>query len=210
VRADEAVVSIGGLGMGDDGRVAARGRPPASPEVPAAVVAAARHGDADAFMTIFDAFNDRLRGLAFRILGDADLMDDALQEVAVKAFPGIRAFRGDSSVGTWLYRITYTTCLNLLRTRDRVMPLPDPLEDLSGGSDPVDDVSVRSELAAALASLSADHRAVVSLVIEEGLDHRTAGEVLGVPPGTIASRLSYARAALRKCLAEPVRTEEEP
>jgi RNA polymerase sigma-70 factor (ECF subfamily) len=188
----------------------AAGRPAATdPEVPAAVIEAARQGDADAFMTIYDVFNGRLRGLAFRILGSGDLMDDALQEVAVKAYLGMRSFRGDSAVGTWLYRITYTTCINLLRDRNRVVPLPDPVTDPPGMPDPTDDVSARAELAEALASLSADHRAVVSLVIEEGLDHRTAGEILGVPPGTVASRLSYARAALRACLAHLAPAKEE-
>ena len=64
------------------------------------------------------------------------------------------------------------------------------------------------ELAAALASLTAAQRAVVFLVLEEGLDHQTAARVLGVPPGTIASRLSAARAALARCLEDPRRHEE--
>ena len=74
--------------------------------VPSSVVEAARAGDADAFMAIYDAYVTRLRGLAFRTLGDPDLLDDVMQDVAVKAFVGLPHFRGDCAVGTWLFQIT--------------------------------------------------------------------------------------------------------
>ena len=177
--------------------------------VPSSVVAAARAGDADAFMAIYDAYVTRLRGLAFRTLGDPDLVDDAIQDVAVKAFLGLPHFRGDCAVGTWLFQITYRTCLNLQRGRGRVVPLPDvELLGDDATADPAESILLRIELAAALASLTAAQRAVVFLVLEEGLDHQTAAQVLGVPPGTIASRLSAARAALVRCLEEPRLNEE--
>ena len=177
--------------------------------VPSSVVEAARAGDTDAFMTIYDAYVTRLRGLAFRTLGDPDLIDDALQDVAVKAFLGLPRFRGECAVGTWLFQITYRTCLNLQRGRGRVVPLPD-VELLADEAiaDPAESVLQRIELAAALASLTTAQRAVVFLVLEEGLDHHAAARVLGVPPGTIASRLSAARAALARRLEEPRRDEE--
>ncbi len=177
--------------------------------VPPSVVEAARAGDPDAFMAIYDAYVTRLRGLAFRTLGDPDLLDDAIQEVAVKAFVGLPHFRGECAVGTWLFQITYRTCLNLQRGRGRVVPLPD-VELLADDAsvDPAESVLLHIELAAALASLTAAQRAVVFLVLEEGLDHHTAATVLGVPPGTIASRLSAARAALARCLDDPQRDEE--
>jgi RNA polymerase sigma-70 factor (ECF subfamily) len=177
--------------------------------VPSSVVTAARAGDTDAFMAIYDAYESRLRGLAFRTLGDPGLIDDAMQEVAVKAFLGLSHFRGESAVGTWLFQITYRTCLNLRRGRGRAVPLPDvdALAD-DAAEDPAESVLLRIELAAALGSLTAAQRTVVFLVLEEGLDHQTAARVLGVPPGTIASRLSAARAALVRCLEEPRRDEE--
>jgi RNA polymerase sigma-70 factor, ECF subfamily len=181
------------------------------PAVPAGVVQAARRGDPNAFMAIWEAYESRLRGLAYRTLGDPDLLDDAMQEVAVKAFLGLRRFRGESSVGTWLYQVTYHTCLNLIRGRGRVVPLPDddalPAAD---GDDPTDTLLTRIELSAALASLSPDHRAVVFLMIEEGFDQRTTARILGVPPGTVGSRLFSARAALHACLRSPIGLEEEP
>ena len=90
-----------------------------------------------------------------------------------------------------------------------MVPLPD-VELLAddASADPAESVLLHIELAAALASLTAAQRAVVFLVLEEGLDHHAAARVLGVPPGTVASRLSSARAALTRCLEEPRRDEE--
>jgi RNA polymerase sigma-70 factor (ECF subfamily) len=182
---------------------------------PEALIAAARRGDGEAFMLLLDGHDRMLRSLAFRILGDRDQMDDVLQDVALKAFTALRKFRGDSSVATWLYRITYTTCLNRLRGAGPTVPLLDPEDDgsspLSSGlssADTADDVIRHIELAAALASLTAEQRAVVALVLEEGLDHHTAAEVLDIPMGTVASRLAAARTALRRFLRESLPTGE--
>jgi RNA polymerase sigma-70 factor, ECF subfamily len=175
-----------------------------------ALVSAARGGDCEAFLAVLDTHDHMLRSLAFRMLGDRDQMDDVLQEVALKAFKALPKFRGDASLATWLYRITYTTCLNRLRSVRRTESLPDAADDPTGAvaahlysGDTADAVIRRIELSAALASLSAEQRAVVALVLEEGLDHQTAAKVLDVPLGTVASRLAAARAALRRFMSEP-------
>jgi len=179
-------------------------------------VSAARGGDCDAFLAVLDTYDHALRSLAFRMLGDRDEMDDVLQEVSLKAFKALPKFRGDASLATWLYRITYTTCLNHLRAGGRTVSFSDSDEDdpppgLSSqlhSGDTADAVVRHIELAAALASLSPEQRAVVALVFEEGLDHRRAAEVLDIPMGTVASRLAAARAALRRFLSEPISTGE--
>jgi len=159
---------------------------------------------------MLDAHDHMLRTLAYRMLGDRDQMDDVLQEVALKAFKALPKFRGDASLATWLYRITYTTCLNRLRSNRNTLPLPEPAGDSSGRAasrfatpDAADDIIRRIELSAALASLTPEQRAVVALVLEEGLDHHTAAKVLNIPMGTVASRLAAARDALRRFLSEP-------
>jgi RNA polymerase sigma-70 factor, ECF subfamily len=183
---------------------------------PAALVAAARRGDGEAFMVLLDSHDRMLRSLAFRVLGDRDQMDDVLQDVALKAFMALPKFRGDSSVATWLYRITYTTCLNHLRGAGPTVPLfdcedegPSPQSSDLSSADTADDVIRHIELTAALASLTAGQRAVVALVLEDGLDHHTAAEALDIPMGTVASRLAAARTALRRFLSEPLPTGEE-
>ena len=177
-----------------------------------ALVAEAQRGDADAFMALLETHDRMLRSIAFRVLGDRDQMDDALQEVALKAFSGLRKFRGQASFSTWLYRVTYNTCLNRLRGAGRTMSLSDCDGEgrcpLSSG-DSADAVIRHIELAAALASLTPEQRAVVALVLEEGLDHHTAADVLHIPMGTVASRLAAARAALRRFLSESLPTGGE-
>jgi RNA polymerase sigma-70 factor (ECF subfamily) len=162
----------------------------------------ARHGDHDAFAAVVSLYDRRLRGIAYRVLGDRDRMDDALQEAYVRAFRALPRFRGDARVGTWLFRITYNACLDeLARARKTThVPLDELVEQASDPSELEDALDARSEVATALAELSPDERAVVFLVDVEGFDYTAASRVLGVPVGTVASRLNRARSALRSAL----------
>lgn len=168
------------------------------------VLARARAGDHRAFRALVTHYDRGLRALAYRLLGDAERMDDVLQDVYVKAYRGLASFRGDSSPGTWLYRITYNACLDHLRRTPRAMTvaLDDVGDRPAPGGDPADQVVVRSSLADALASLPSEQRAAVLLVDAEGFDHARAAEILGVAEGTVHSRVFRARNALRGHLSE--------
>jgi RNA polymerase sigma-70 factor (ECF subfamily) len=172
-------------------------------EVGPAVIAAARRGDARAFETILRHYDRRLRVIADRVLGDRQLMDDALQEVAIKALRGLPSYRGDAPLGAWLCRIATTTCLDYQRrARPEDPTAPDDLPSPPAtGSDPADRLDARERLADALAALPADQRVAVLLIDQFGYDYRTAAEALGVPVGTAASRVASARARLRAVLA---------
>lgn len=171
-------------------------------ELAPAVLAAARSGDQRAFAALVEHYDPRLRALAYHLLADPHETDDALQDTYVKVYKGLQGFAGDAALGTWLTRITYTTCMDLLRRRSRVVPLPDlePEHSLPQAPDPTDDLSSRSTVRDALCRLPPEQRAVVVLVGVQGLDYRQAGEILGVPSGTVASRLSSARKTLRNSL----------
>ena len=185
-------------------------------EVAPGVLARARAGDPRAFTELVRHYDHRLRALAYRLLGDRAAMDDALQEAYVKAFRALPAFREDAGLGTWLYQITYRACVDLQRREGRHQAGPlDPSEGGAGrtaeasaagrataGADPAVTAATRTDLQRALAALPVDQRAAVLLVDAEGLDYDAAATVLGVAPGTIASRLSRGRAALRAALAE--------
>lgn len=161
--------------------------------------ARARAGDVDAFLALVAEHDRELRALAFRLLGDREAMDDVLQEAFAKAFRGLGSFRGRSSLRTWLYRIVYNACLDELRRRRPTVPLREA--DAMAGADAVPAEIERLDLAAALAALPPDLRATVLLVDAEGFDYAEAGEVLGIPAGTVGSRLTRARRALRTALA---------
>jgi RNA polymerase sigma-70 factor (ECF subfamily) len=186
-------------------------------EVGPDVLRRAKTGDPRAFTEVVRHYDDRLRALAYRLLGDRAAMDDALQEAYVKAFRALPGFREDAALGTWLYSITYRACLDLLRREGRHQsgPLgspgaagtrpgpagPEP-SATGAGADPAATAATRTDLSRALAALPVDQRAAVLLVDAEGMDYDAAASVLGVAPGTIASRLSRARTALRATLAE--------
>lgn len=162
----------------------------------------ARTGDARAFAELVRNHDPLLRRLAYRLLTRADRVDDVLQEAYVRAYRALPDFRGASGFGSWLYRITYNCCIDELRAAAR---RPQPVEDPAGdravpGSEPSQRIAVREAVRAALASLPEEQRAAVVLIDGEGLDYGSAANLLGVPKGTVASRVARARDALRRAL----------
>jgi RNA polymerase sigma-70 factor (ECF subfamily) len=173
----------------------------------------ARVGDHEAFAAVVRLYERRLRGIAFRVLGDRDRMDDALQEAYVRAFRALPRFRGDARIGTWLFRITYNACLDeLAKTRKTAhLPLDELVEQASEDPELERSLDARRDLASAFGALSSDERAAVFLVDVEGFDYAAASKILEVPVGTVASRLNRARKALRTALeAAPAGFGGEP
>jgi RNA polymerase sigma-70 factor, ECF subfamily len=147
-------------------------------------------------------FDAGLRALAFRLLGDRERMEDALQESYIKAFRALPRFRAESSLGTWLYRVVYNTCLDELRRSARSPALTfDTLDEEPGPwLDPAEALPQRSAVWSALMALPLEERAAILLVDGHGFRYAEAAVVLGVPVGTVASRLNRARPALRRAL----------
>jgi RNA polymerase sigma-70 factor, ECF subfamily len=176
--------------------------------VEAGLLARARAGDLDAFVQLIGLHDQALRALAYRLLEDPQRMDDVLQEAYLNAFRSLRGFEGRSAFGSWLHRIVYNECMDQLRRHRKrghqlslglAREIPDPMPD------PGEVAAQRLDLATALASLPPPMRAAVLLVDAEGMDYQTAAQVLGIPVGTVRSRLSHARALLRRALSEDQR-----
>lgn len=150
------------------------------------------------FEALLERHGQRLRGLAFTMLGGADAVDDILQEAYVRAYRKLPArFESERQEAAWLCKIVVRCCLNELRRRRRrpeVQGLPE--REAPAAEDP----SPLLAVAGALAELPVDQRAVVLLVDLAGFDYEAAASVLGVPRGTVASRLNAARARLRTAL----------
>ena len=171
-------------------------------EIDGGTLARARAGDETAFAALVRHYDDGLRALAFRLVGDRDRMDDAMQDAYLRAFRGLPGFRRASAPSTWLYRITYNACIDELR---RAPSSSLPLDSVAELADPrpgaAEVLSTRDGVATALARLAPADRAAVLLVDAQGFDYAAAAGVLGVPAGTLASRLNRARALLRRALA---------
>ena len=147
------------------------------------------------------AHERRLRLLAFGVLRDPDLVDDALQETALRAFRSLGRFRSEARVGTWLHRITLCVCLDMLADTKRQVVLAErarPFEPAA--ADPDAALDEQGRLARALAQLSPQQRAVVVVVLQLGFDLRSAATILAIPRGTVASQLYTARQAIMTAL----------
>jgi RNA polymerase sigma-70 factor (ECF subfamily) len=155
-------------------------------EVERDVLAAAVRGDEGAFIDVMRHYDRRLRIVAYHVLGDRQLMDDVLQEVTLGVYRSLPRFRGESSLGTWLCRITYRACCDAIARADRLYPLPpeDLPEPRDCEPDPADVLATRATLADAFAALPPEQRLAVLLVDREGYDYATRAAIVGVPLGT--------------------------
>lgn len=157
----------------------------------------------DAFLRVHF---DRVFAICRRITGnDADAAD-AAQESLLAIVRGLPRFDGRSSISTWLYRVTTNACLDELRRRRRrpAVGLPE-LERLEPEpTAPLADQSVadRMQLEAALAALPEEFRLPVVLRDVGDLDYAEIAEVLGIPPGTVRSRIARGRQALARSLSD--------
>jgi RNA polymerase sigma-70 factor (ECF subfamily) len=150
--------------------------------------------------------------LAARLLGDGEEARDVAQEVFLQVYRTLGRFEGRSSLKTWIYRIVVNQCHNRRRfwhrrRRDRETPLEDcalPVPAPGGSSLSPYDATLRLErtrqVQAALLQLRFEHRSVLVLREVEGLSCEEVATALGVPEGTVKSRLSRAREAMRRKL----------
>ena len=150
-------------------------------------------------MALLAPERERLESLAYRLLDDSAEVPDVLQEVYLSAYRGLPKYRGDARLATWLYRITYNACL---AQQSRRLEVAEAKTDAGPSqSDHAGAVAQRLDLAAALAELPLEQRALVLMVDRDGFDYQAAAEALGVPLGTVSSRLAAARAKLRRALS---------
>jgi len=163
----------------------------------------AGHGDGQAFHQLVDRHGDRLYRLARSLVGNATDAEDVVQEAFAGAFRGAAKFEGRSAVKSWLTRIVITQAAKFWRSRRgrRDQSLEGDVAGETGsdasGSSAVD---AKMDLTASLQKLSEEHRQVLVLREMDGMAYEEIAEVLGVPRGTVESRLFRARAELKKRL----------
>lgn len=167
-------------------------------------VVLAQQGDGTAFRSLVERYDRRLLYFLRRILGDSEECFDALQSVWLSVHRSLRKLAAPEAFRVWVYRIAHAEAVSHLRKRTR-----DPLADEGSAltetaESPTQDPHLdNAELVhAALDALSIDHRRVLTLhyLEEMGIDDIAA--VLECPPGTVKSRLHYAKHALRRRIEE--------
>lgn len=191
------------------------GMPVAGGHAEAVLLERCRAGDEGAFAQLVRQHESMAWSLAARLLGDPDEARDVCQDVFLKLYRTLDRFEGRCSLRTWIYRIVVNACRNRRRwwCRRRRHVEARALEDLAPperarlthapGDDP-HQAAVRRERAAsvrsALLAVSFEHRTVLLLREVEGLTCEEIGHTLGLPVGTVKSRLSRARDALREAV----------
>ncbi len=145
--------------------------------------------------------------MAVRMLGNPADAEDMLQEIFLAAHRKLESFRGESALGTWLYRLAVNLCLDYLRSRTgRAIQMTDALDDEPGFPDAgsrglAERAVTRMDLERAMAQLPEGCRTAFVLHDVQGLEHREVGEIMGIAEGTSKSQVHKARLRLRALLS---------
>ena len=172
-------------------------------ESDAEVLGRVARGDGGALTRLYQAHGGRLFGYLLRLAGDRMTAEEILQDTMLAVWRSAGSYQGGSTVTTWLFGVARRQAYNRLRgapppapseppERADPAPGPDELAIAAAGGTPVAD---------AIARLPDHHREVIALVFVAGLPLAEVAAVLGVPVGTVKSRLHHARAALARTLA---------
>ena len=181
----------------------------------AVLISRARDGDQEAFRQLVERYQGAVYNLAYRMLGEHGDVDDCVQEIFMRAFRGLKEFRGDSSLKTWIYRIATNTCLNYL-DRNKRQPSVDSLDEPLGldSQDTRGDqlasqqrspeellagIELEEAIQETLNHLPPDFRTALVLRDVEGMSYEEVSQLTGVTLGTVKSRIARARSmAMRK------------
>lgn len=173
----------------------------------------ARHGDQEAFGELVRLYEKKVYALTLRMCKNPDDAAEAAQEAFLAAWQGLKFFRGEASFSTWLYRLASNACVDLLRKEQRHRAVSGPsLNDEDTYMDIADDAATPQELAErselreqieeGLQSLTPEHREVLILRELHQLSYDEIAQTLDLDTGTVKSRISRGRKALRNFLLQ--------
>ncbi len=171
-------------------------------------------GDTAAFGVLVERHERRVYNLALRMTGREEDARDATQDAFLTALRKLSSFRGEAAFTTWMHRVTVNACYDLLRKRSRA-PLLDRTEEHEPEPPPAPDHADASDLSIdvrrALLEVPEDYRAVMIMHDVQDLPYEEVAEIVGVPVGTVKSRLHRGRIALARALeGPPARERPEP
>jgi RNA polymerase sigma-70 factor (ECF subfamily) len=162
-------------------------------------------GDRAAFAVLVERHERRVYNLALRMTGREEDARDAAQDAFLTALRKLSSFRGEAAFGTWLHRVTVNACYDLLRKRQRQpllergdddLPAPEP----APSPDHAEDIALSIDVQRALLEVPEDFRAAMILHDVQDLPQEEVAAILGVPVGTVKSRLHRGRIALARAL----------
>jgi RNA polymerase sigma-70 factor, ECF subfamily len=157
-------------------------------------------GDQTAFATLVRRHERRVYNLAYRMLGRIEDAKEATQEALLSCFRHLDRFRGEAAFTTWLHRIAVNSCYDVLRKRTPQPVEDDELFERIPASDHADSTATAIDVQRALMKVPREFRAVLVMHDVQGLPYEDIAEALGVPLGTVKSRLHRGRVALARAM----------
>lgn len=181
--------------------------PNESQETDLELVAQAQRGNSAAFMEIVNRHTSKMFYLALSLTGNASDAEDILQETLLGAFEGIQGFEGRASVKTWLTRILMNQVARHRRYREvrSIVQIGPKSEEILKGiahSGSANDMDIRMDVLNVLQTLPLEYRTVIAMREIQGLAYGEIAEMLGLPVGTVESRLFRARQQLQELLRD--------
>ena len=171
----------------------------------------AKRGDSAAFDALATAAYHRLYAVAVRILRDPYLAEDAVQDALVRAWRDLRGLRDPERFDAWLHRLLVHACADQgRRARRRPTEVGEIVVEPRSPSDDIARLADRDELERAFLELSVEHRSVLVLVHYVGMPAVEVAALLGLPSGTVYSRLHYATRQMRTILERPSTLAGQP
>jgi RNA polymerase sigma-70 factor (ECF subfamily) len=167
------------------------------------LIARCQAGDVEAFEALYRQHAARLYTLACRMAGSPEDGEDLLQEIFLQVYRKLGSFKGDSAVGTWLYRLALNHCLDYVRSRQAKMSKLTETLDADTSFEPTarrETPIARLDLERAIEHLPEGCREAFVLHDVEGFDHKEVGKLLGIAEGTSKSQVFKARMKLRASL----------
>ncbi|HHU86872.1 MAG TPA: sigma-70 family RNA polymerase sigma factor [Peptococcaceae bacterium] len=165
------------------------------------LIAAAQSGDSDAFTQLVQRYSSDAYRTAYMVLHDREDVEDVVQEAFLTCYRKINTFRMDSSFKTWLYRIVVNLCYDRIRKRSRERAAFQRVSiNMKTGYRDMSDIEKRIDLKEVIATLNPDYRITLTLYYGMDFSVQKVAEVLGIPVGTVKSRLNSARNLLKERL----------
>jgi RNA polymerase sigma-70 factor (ECF subfamily) len=162
-----------------------------------------------AFDLIVERHRRAVYQLCYRFLGNHEDASDLSQDVFLRAYRGLRSFRGQSTLATWLYRIGVNVCLNRVSAKTTLGRLTEPIEEkqfVDARAESASDLLLRDERAArvraAIARLPRKQRATLILRTYHEMSHQEIADVLGSSVGAVKANFFHALGNLKKLLAD--------
>ncbi|MAT39284.1 MAG: RNA polymerase sigma factor RpoE [Ectothiorhodospiraceae bacterium] len=183
------------------------------------IVQQVRGGDINAFGILVSRYEQKAFSLALSILKDRTLAEDAAQEAFVKAYKGLKKYRGGSAFGTWFYRIVYNCSLSKLDSQKRrsmreveidALDMQLPERTTLNPADELEAEDFREIVDSALTELPEKYRAALTLYLVDDLSYEEISDVLKMPIGTVKTRLFRAKNQLRERVLAIYRHERYP